>query len=158
AYSRTEAGAVYAIKGCPMHEEPLHLIPPELRPEAQRELGIPIEGSLCPACRVMLREEYNGIVEDVLVHRIALSEEIREGVGTFQRPGSTSTDLSERAGSIDSAAVAGYGSGSGPRAYRFDGELNIANRGILEMQRIPKMDEKFLWHLHSLSQGGNAKA
>ena len=30
-YSRTEEGAVYAIKGCPMHEEPLHLIPPELR-------------------------------------------------------------------------------------------------------------------------------
>ncbi|MCL6560840.1 MAG: protein prkA, partial [Firmicutes bacterium] len=32
-YSRTEDGAVYAIKGCPMHEEPLHLIPRELREE-----------------------------------------------------------------------------------------------------------------------------
>ncbi len=26
-YSRTDEGAVYAIKGCPMHEDPLHLIP-----------------------------------------------------------------------------------------------------------------------------------
>src|SRR5690606_4311779 len=101
AYSRTEAGAVYAIKGCPMHEEPLHLIPPELRPEAQRELGIPIEGSLCPACRVMLREEYNGIVEDVLVHRIALSEENRVGIGTFQPSDPKSQDIPELTGSID---------------------------------------------------------
>src|SRR5699024_11483464 len=27
AYSRTDEGAVYAIKDCPMHEDPLHLIP-----------------------------------------------------------------------------------------------------------------------------------
>jgi len=158
AYSRTEAGAVYAIKGCPMHEEPLHLIPPELRPEAQRELGIPIEGSLCPACRVMLREEYNGIVEDVLVHRIALSEENRVGIGTFQPSDPKSQDISELTGSIDFSTITEYGSESDPRAYRFDGELNIANRGILEMQEMLKMDEKFLWHLLSLSQEGNFKA
>ena len=85
AYSRTDAGAVYAIKGCPMHEEPLHLIPPELRPEVERELGIPIEGSLCPACRVRLREEYGGVVEDVLVHRVALSEENRSASARFSR-------------------------------------------------------------------------
>lgn len=35
-YSRTDAGAVYAIEGCPMHEDPLHLIPLELRPEIER--------------------------------------------------------------------------------------------------------------------------
>ena len=32
-YTRTDAGAVYGIKGCPMHEEPLHLIPQSLRAE-----------------------------------------------------------------------------------------------------------------------------
>ncbi len=32
-YSKTERGAVYAIKGCPMHEDPLHLIPHHLRDE-----------------------------------------------------------------------------------------------------------------------------
>src|SRR5260221_6026045 len=26
-YARTSEGAAYAIKGCPMHEDPLHLIP-----------------------------------------------------------------------------------------------------------------------------------
>lgn len=45
-WSRTEAGAVYGIKNCPMHEEPLHLIPLELRPEIEKHYGIYIEGEL----------------------------------------------------------------------------------------------------------------
>src|SRR5690606_34576162 len=51
-----------------------------------------------------------------------------------------------------------YGSESDPRAYRFDGELNKANRGMMEFQEILKSDEKFLWHLLSLTQEGNFKA
>src|SRR5215216_7866790 len=74
AYSRAENGAVYAIKGCPMHEEPLHLLPDELRAEMQREHGIYIEGDLCPACRQMEKDRYQGRVEDVVIQRIALSE------------------------------------------------------------------------------------
>lgn len=158
AYSRTQAGAVYAIKGCPMHEEPLNLIPPELRPDVERTLGLPIEGRLCPACRLQLRERYDGQIEHVVVQRIALSEENRVGVGTFQPSDPKSQDISELTGSIDFATITEYGSESDPRAYRFDGELNIANRGILEMQEMLKMDEKFLWHLLSLSQEGNFKA
>ncbi|MFO7265889.1 MAG: PrkA family serine protein kinase [Bacillota bacterium] len=158
AYSRTEAGALYAIKGCPMHEEPLHLIPPELRPEVERELGVTIEGSLCPACQVMVREEYGGIIESVRVRRMALSEENRIGIGTFQPSDPKSQDISELTGSVDFSTITLYGSESDPRAYRFDGELNIANRGILEMQEMLKMDEKFLWHLLSLTQEGNFKA
>src|SRR5690625_593159 len=158
AYSRLDAGAVYAIKGCPMHEEPLHLIPPELRPDVERELGIAIEGSLCPACRVRLRDEYDGVVEDVIVQRIALSEENRVGIGTFQPSDPKSQDISELTGSIDFATITEYGSESDPRAYRFDGELNIANRGILEMQEMLKMDERLLWHLLSLPHAGEFKA
>src|SRR5690625_5586982 len=41
-YSRTEEGAVYAIKGCPMHEDPLHLIPNHLRDDFLKEYGIQI--------------------------------------------------------------------------------------------------------------------
>ena len=36
AYSQTEAGALYAIQGCPVHESPLHLIPHTLRPQFRR--------------------------------------------------------------------------------------------------------------------------
>lgn len=52
----------------------------------------------------------------------------------------------------------GCHSESDPRAYRFDGELNIANRGIMEFQEILKCDERFLWNLLPLSQEGNFKA
>jgi predicted Ser/Thr protein kinase/intein/homing endonuclease len=82
-YTRREEGAVYAIRGCPMHEEPLHLIPDELRPEIEREYGLYIEGDLCPACRAMVRDEYDFKIEDVPVHRVVFSEKDRVGIGTF---------------------------------------------------------------------------
>lgn len=157
-YSRTEEGAVYAIKGCPMHEEPLHLIPPELREEAERELGIRIEGNLCPACRLRLKEEYGGRVEEVRVERVLLSEDDRVGIGTFSPSDPKSQDISELTGSIDFSSITEYGSESDPRAYRFDGELNKANRGLMEFQEMLKCDEKFLWNLLSLTQEGNFKA
>src|ERR687884_1002440 len=59
-YTRTERGAVYAIRDCPMHEEPLHLIPAELRPEIEKHYGIYIEGDLCPQCRYALEHTYGG--------------------------------------------------------------------------------------------------
>ncbi len=83
AYTRTEAGALYAIKDCPMHEEPLHLIPHELRADVEREYGVYIEGDLCPKCRWMLEDKYGGHIEDVPVRRIAFSEKHRQGIGTF---------------------------------------------------------------------------
>ena len=157
-YSRTDEGAVYAIKGCPMHEEPLHLIPPELREEAERELGVKIEGNLCPSCRLRLKEEYGGRVEDVRVERVLLSEDDRVGIGTFSPSDPKSQDISELTGSIDFSTITEYGSESDPRAYRFDGELNKANRGLMEFQEMLKCDEKFLWNLLSLTQEGNFKA
>ncbi len=157
-YSRTDKGAVYAIEGCPMHEEPLHLIPRELREEFAREFGVYIEGELCPVCRVMVDNVYGGQIEDVPVERILLSEERRIGIGTFSPSDPKSQDIAELTGSIDFSTIAEYGSESDPRAYRFDGELNIANRGIMEFQEMLKCDEKFLWNLLSLSQEGNFKA
>src|SRR6266851_3274866 len=82
-YTRTEEGAVYGIKGCPMHEEPLHLVPEVLRAELQREHGLYVEGDLCPVCRQALRERYGGRHEDVPVERIVFSERTRCGIGTF---------------------------------------------------------------------------
>lgn len=157
-YTRTEEGAVYAIKDCPMHEEPLHLIPKELRPEFQEDYGVYIEGNLCPSCRLMLQEKYGGRVEDVLVKRIIFSEEDRVGIGTFSPSDPKSQDIADLTGSIDFSTIAEYGSESDPRAYRFDGELNKANRGLMEFQEMLKCDEKFLYNLLSLSQEGNFKA
>ncbi|WP_042201872.1 PrkA family serine protein kinase [Paenibacillus camerounensis] len=157
-YSRTDAGAVYAIEGCPMHEEPLHLIPLELRPEIERELGVRIEGNLCPSCQMRLRNEYHGDIEQVKVTRVILSEEERIGIGTFSPSDPKSQDIADLTGSIDFSTITEFGSESDPRAYRFDGELNKANRGLMEFQEMLKCDEKFLWNLLSLTQEGNFKA
>lgn len=157
-YSRTDEGAVYAIKNCPMHEDPLHLIPQHLREDFFEEYGIRIEGSLSPLNTMRLEKEYGGRVEDVKVERIFFSEDKRVGIGTFSPSDPKSQDIADLTGSIDFSTIAEFGSESDPRAYRFDGELNKANRGMMEFQEILKSDEKFLWHLLSLTQEGNFKA
>src|SRR5437588_2523393 len=157
AYTRTEAGAVYAIKDCPMHEEPLHLIPHELRPDVEKEFGMYIEGDLCPHCRYMVDNHYRGRIEDVPVKRIAFSEKYRIGVGTFTPSDPKSQDISELVGGIDLSTIGEVGVESDPRAYRFDGELNIANRGVMEFVEMLKTDEKFLYVLLTLSQEQNIK-
>ena len=82
-YTRGDDGATYGIAGCPMHEEPLHLIPHELRAEIEQEYGIYIEGELCPKCRWDLEHVFGGRAEDVKVERVAFSEKARRGIGTF---------------------------------------------------------------------------
>ncbi len=157
AYSRIEAGAVYALKDCPMHEEPLHLIPSDLRSDVEKEFGIYIEGDLCPHCRYMVDTQYKGHIEDVPVKRLAFSEKYRVGVGTFTPSDPKSQDISELVGGIDLSTIGEVGVESDPRAYRFDGELNIANRGIMEFVEMLKTDEKFLYVLLTLSQEQNIK-
>jgi serine protein kinase len=156
-WTRTSTGAVYGIKGCPMHEEPLHLIPAELRPEFEKHYGIYIEGELCPQCRYNLENVYHGKHEDMLVQRIVFSEKDRIGIGTFAPSDPKSQDITELTGSIDLSTIGEIGVESDPRAYRFDGELNIANRGIMEFIEILKSDEKFLYSLLTLSQEQSIK-
>ncbi len=170
-YTRTERGAVYAIKGCPMHEEPLHLVPETIREELMRESGIYIEGELCPWCRFQLEkaergpnhpwsrpgQPFIGQHEDVPVVRIAFSEKHRIGIGTFTPSDPKSQDIAELVGGIDLSTIGEVGSESDPRAYRFDGELNIANRGLVEFIEMLKVDERFLYVLLTLSQEQNIK-
>jgi serine protein kinase len=156
-WTRTEGGAVYAIKDCPMHEEPLHLIPHQLRAEVEKLYGIYIEGDLCPQCRYALDKTYGGRHEDVKVHRVAFSEKERIGIGTFSPSDPKSQDITELTGSIDLSTIGEVGVESDPRAYRFDGELNIANRGLMEFVEMLKVDEKFLYSLLTLSQEQSIK-
>jgi len=157
AYTRTPEGAVYAIKDCPMHEEPLHLIPNDLRADVEKEFGIYVEGDLCPHCRLMVDSQYRGRIEEVPVKRITFSEKYRVGVGTFTPSDPKSQDISELVGGIDLSTIGEVGVESDPRAYRFDGELNIANRGLMEFVEMLKTDEKFLYVLLTLSQEQNIK-
>jgi serine protein kinase len=156
-YTRAQEGAVYAIRDCPMHEEPLHLIPHELREDVEREFGLYIEGDLCPHCRWMVEDRFGGKIEEVPIRRIGFSEKNRIGIGTFTPSDPKSQDVAELVGGIDLSTIGEVGVESDPRAYRFDGELNIANRGLMEFIEILKTDEKFLYVLLTLSQEQNIK-
>src|SRR6266702_1722668 len=120
-YSRINEGALYSIRDCPMHEEPLHLIPNDLRADVEKEFGLYIEGDLCPHCRYMVDTQFAGHLEDVPVKRLAFSEKYRVGVGTFTPSDPKSQDISELVGGIDLSTIGEVGVESDPRAYRFDG-------------------------------------
>ena len=156
-WTKIDGGAVYSIRDCPMHEEPLHLIPHQLRAEIEKHYGIYIEGDLCPQCRYALVHTYGGRHEDVIIRRMIFSEKDRIGIGTFSPSDPKSQDITELTGSIDFSTIGEVGVESDPRAYRFDGELNIANRGLMEFVEMLKVDEKFLYSLLTLSQEQSIK-
>ncbi|HEY5571539.1 MAG TPA: hypothetical protein VIK64_00875 [Anaerolineales bacterium] len=177
AYTRTEEGRLYTFywqtddgqrMPCPMHEEPLHLIPFEFRSTLLGEINnreqngtepVTIEGDLCPACRYMFNDllqseagNWLRVVEKVRVKRLLLSEKDRVGIGTFQPKDEKNQDSTELTGDINYRKIAEYGSDSDPRAFNFDGELNIANRGLVEFIEILKLDVAFLYDLLTASQ------
>lgn len=189
-YSRTDEGALYTFKWvddrnngskeanpilghasdlpCPMHEEPLRLIPAEMRQRFVDELNrgnksdykVEITGDVCPACRYVQREfmkRYSGDINQVLrnhvrVQRLILSEKDRVGIGTFQPKDEKNQDSTELTGDINYRKIAEYGSDSDPRAFNFDGEFNIANRGVVEFIEVLKLDVAFLYDLLGASQ------
>ena len=119
--------------------------------------GIYIEGDLCPQCRYALDKVYGGRHEDVKVHRVAFSEKERVGIGTFQPKDEKNQDSTELTGDINYRKIAEFGSDSDPRAFNFDGEFNVANRGIIEFIEVLKLDVAFLYDLLGASQEHKVK-
>ncbi len=145
----------FVIKDCPLHEEPLHLIPEIDREYWENELGVKIEGRLCPYCQQMIDEQYtkDGIVswEEVPVVTMEFSEQRRSGIGTFQPSDPKSQDVSELIGRVNMSKMTRYGE-TDPRAYQFNGELHVANGGIIEYIEILKADTKFHYVLITVAQ------
>lgn len=152
-YSRTPQGAWYAIDGCPMHEEPLHLIPENHREAFSNKLGIHIEGELCPHCQLMLMDEWQGRIGDVMIARKLFSEKARVGIGTFKPADPKSQDVAELTGHVNLGLLVDqrFGGESDPRVYRFDGELNVANRGVVEFIEMLKLEPRFLYELNTVA-------
>jgi serine protein kinase len=156
----------------PMHEEPLRIIPEAWRAQAIAELNlgnqrypVRIEGDLDPASRFIFKgllQRYGGdwgkvVQNHVRVHRLVLSEKDRVGIGTFQPKDEKNQDSTELTGDINYRKIAEYGSDSDPRAFNFDGEFNIANRGIVEFVEMLKLDVAFLYDLLGASQEHKVK-
>ncbi len=170
-----EAGRVKEIEWepCPMHEDPLHLIPPDMRGPFLARLNenraddeqVRIVGDLCPVCRYNFRElmrRYDGdwvqMIRHIRVRRLIFSEQDRIGIGTFQPKDEKNQDSTELTGDINYRKIAIYGSDSDPRAFNFDGEFNIANRGIIEFIEMLKLDVAFLYDLLGASQEHRIKS
>ncbi|GMQ86060.1 MAG: PrkA family serine protein kinase [Acidimicrobiia bacterium] len=150
-YTRSEDGLVYTIKGCPVQEDPLHLIPPWHR----QELPVYVEGDLCPRCRWFLREVHGGAVADIPIVRVIFSQAEGIGVGTFVATDPRSEDLARLVGSVDRSLISEISEdaqSSARRAFRLDGELNAGNRGLTDLIDVFKMDHRFLSVLLTLSQ------
>jgi len=156
-YSTTDAGALYGIHGCPVHESPLHLIPHTLRPNFRQTYGVDVSGELCPHCRARLEQQFNGDFLQMPVERIFISEAGRSGIGTYAPHDPTTADLADLVGSVDLSKVAEFGDEGDPRAWSWSGAVYAASRGMLEMIEILKVKREFLYLLLTLTQEKNVK-
>ena len=96
--------------------------------------------------------DYSKVLEHIVVRRISLSEKDRVGIGTFQPKDEKSQDATELTGDINYRKLAEYGSESDPRAFDFDGEFLVSNRGLIEFQEILKLQTEFLYDLLGATQ------
>jgi serine protein kinase len=156
-YSRTDEGALYAIKGSPLRESPLNLIPTSLRPEFRETYGVSISGELSPWARDYLDRECEGDYLRVPVERIFLSEAARCGIGTYAPHDPSTADIADLVGSVDLSKVARVGDEGDPRAWSWSGAVYAASRGVLEMIEILKVKREFLYLLLTLTQEKNVK-
>ena len=108
-YSRTDAGALYAIQGCPVNESPLHLVPHTMRGNFRETYGVEIHGETCPHCRARLESQFGGDFMGMPVERTFISEADRMGIGTYAPHDPTTADLADLVGSVDLSKVAEYG-------------------------------------------------
>ena len=162
-YSKTDAGRLYTFSWInpgnkdipvfrhfkelgldempdPMNEDPLKILPEELRVKFIAELSrgrkseykIQIKGDLNPASRYVYTElmkyydgDWNKVMEHIRVRRLIFSEKDRVGIGTFQPRDEKNQDATE---------------------------FNIANRGMIEFVEVLKLDVAFLYDLLGASQ------
>ena len=193
-YSHTEEGSWYSFKWvnlptgpdgiyndpeceCPMHEQPLKLLPVDIRgpilfelnkiheqkiPEEQRSdiYTLKCGDELDPLCKkfmTVLLKKYDGDIEKVLENHIRVirkvySEADRCGIATFQPKDEKNQDSTELTGDINFRNIGNFGSDSDPRAFNFDGEFCVGNRGIIEFIEALKLDTAFLYDLLGASQ------
>lgn len=198
-YSRTDGGAWYTYKWvdlpmgkdglytssediCPMHEDPIKLLPVAIRskvvaelneifkgqaPEAERSslYALKVDGDINPRCRFFMQEllkRYNGDWQQVVSRHIRVvrkvySEVDRCGIATFQPKDEKNQDSTELTGDINYAKLPHYGSDSDPRAFNFDGEFCVGNRGVCEFIEMLKLAKEFLYDLLGASQERSIK-
>lgn len=167
---------------CPMHDDPLRLLPVDIRQSLLKKVNdnykasfpkeeqnsvfaFKVDGELNPRSNkfmTILLEKYDGDFEKVLnehivVIRKVFSEANRMGIATFQPKDEKNQDATELTGDIDYSKLPHFGADSDPRAFNFDGEFCVGNRGIVEFIEMLKLQETFLYDLLGASQEKSIK-
>lgn len=194
-YSQADEGAWYTFKWVnlptgkedgiytqaedesPMHEDPLKLLPIDIRKQVLAELNevltnstpekerstlyrLNIDGELDPRSKKFMQElllRYEGdwgkVVENhIKVVRKIHNESDRCGIATFQPKDEKNQDSTELTGDINWGKLPHFGTDSDPRAFNFDGEFCVGNRGVVEFIEVLKLAKEFLYDLLGASQ------
>jgi len=146
-----ELSFFYAIDGCPMYEEPLHLIPRHLRKEFAKQLGGQIEGDLCPVCRYRLKEEFQGRWEEMPIRTLEFSIRAKRGIGVVPPVDPNNQDTSVLIGGEDISKLDLYSEGD-PRVLDLSGALNVGNRGMVEFIEVFKNETEYLHAMITATQ------
>lgn len=176
--------AVYVSKEdiSPMNENPIKLMPASIRRELISELNgihkeatpedqhddlymLNCDGDLNPRCKLfmsLLMQRYKGdwaavVKNHIRVIRRVHSETDRVGIGTFQPKDEKNQDSTELTGDMNFSKIGQFGSDSDPRAFNFDGEFQVANRGVCEFIEMLKLDNAFLYDLLGATQEHSIK-
>lgn len=142
---------IFALKGCPMREEPLHLIPKHLRSYFEKVLGVNVEGELCPVCRYRLVNEYHGEYENFPVTSSGFSIRSRKGIAVVPPVDPNNQDASVLVGSVDISKMDLYPEDD-PRVLSLNGAFNAGNRGLVEFIEIFKNDVEYLHTILTATQ------
>jgi len=141
----------YYLDGCPIREEPLHLLPRSLRGDFEEILGVHIEGDLCPVCRHKLIHEYDGKYENFKVKQTSFSQRGRRGIAVVPPMDANSQDVSVLIGTEDISKLDLYPEDD-PRVLSLNGAFNVGNRGIVEFVEVFKNEIEFLHTMLTATQ------
>lgn len=152
---------LYKIEGCPINEEPLHLLPHNMRKEFEDLLGIKIKGDLCPKCRAKLKE-YKEKFGDIGYYNIPvelfnISRRTMRGIGRFEPADEKAQDISDITAKENPAITYNPNRGfDDPDAYTLNGAIPRGNRGLVEGVEFVKkgIDPKILWTFINLNEEG----
>jgi len=147
----TEAPPIYVIDGCPIREEPLHLIPRPLREKFNEMLDVQIEGELCPVCRHRLEHEFDGKYEKFPVSTSTFSRMHRRGIAVVPPVDPNNQDTSVLIGSEDISKLDQYSEGD-PRVLDLNGAFNAGNRGLVEFIEVFKNETEYLHSIITATQ------
>ena len=146
-----EVDPIYTIEGCPIQEDPLHLIPRHLRAPFEEMLGVKVEGDLCPACRYRIVNEFGGKYENVPIKTLTFSKRARRGIGVVPPVDPNNQDTSVLIGSEDISKLDRYSEGD-PRVLELNGAFNVGNRGMVEFIEVFKNETEYLHTMITATQ------